>query len=253
MGELKHDNYLDNLSKTNNKKYMEVIDAGISANEIKSQINELDNTMQMIDNNIKNKQSQLKRASKDEKQTLIDEVKQMNQDKQTIINEKNNLLKLFNDNRINLTNKGNEEMWSVKPGQKLFADHIIDSVSTNRQTTNNFLNKIKDNNKIRYYSNLAKNKLYDLTTGTRFRRLTNFDSFQNKLKTPSARRVFGDKNLSGEIQKYLEYDNIEDNNTKNNVRGGKKQENIKTRKYKNKKLFKHNNRNRKNKSKKYRK
>lgn len=47
-------NYLNELTNTDLKTYMIIIDTGISANEIKSQIDIIDSNIEPIDQNIKN-------------------------------------------------------------------------------------------------------------------------------------------------------------------------------------------------------
>lgn len=204
MSNLEHQNYLDSLFETNKKFFMGIIDLGLFINDIKLQISDLDNKTQIIDSNIKNLQSQLKTANKDEKARLVNEIKQTNLGKKGVVDQKNYLIERLNNARVEITRRGNEEYFtSVRPGNKLFVDYVIDNAVNNKQNVNKFIDSIKDYMQLKYMSNVAKDKIYDLNSGTRFEKIASLETFQRNIHKPSIKKVLGDQFLRQEIGSYL--------------------------------------------------
>jgi hypothetical protein len=189
------------LAKMEDKAFLSLFDLGYYGSEIKDKINLLNAEISTIEASIKDLQPQLKSASKEEKQQIIQQIKNINNIKQQSQNEINNYLENLNEVRINLTRRSNESMWDDLQGVS-FPDFVMNIVKTDPTLKIRFDKLIKENEDYLYKSDYAKkaNPKYSRTV---LNKITELSSFTSRISIPAKNVLKPKGDLTREITGYL--------------------------------------------------
>jgi hypothetical protein len=191
----------DLLKDMNDKAFLSLFDLGYYGSELENKINLLNNEIYTIDLNLKELQPQIKSADKEEKQQIIQQIKNINNKKKQIQNNIDNYLENLDEVRINLTRRSNESMWDDLQGVS-FPDYVINEVQTNSIFKNRFDKLIRENEDYLYKSDYGKraNPKYSRTV---LNNLTRLPSFTSRISRPVRNVLQPEGDLTNNITSFL--------------------------------------------------